>query len=210
MATIDYYLSLQSPWTYLGHQRIVRYAKESGSELNIYPLNFGEVFASTGGLPLPKRAPERQAYRLLEIARWSKALDTPMNIEPRHFPANDRLAGLCTVALRESGEKSKEGLSVATEFAGRILSAVWKEELDISEESLVHDILRQCGADVQTTVDAAGSEEIAAKFVSDTQAAIRRGVFGAPSYVVDGELFWGQDRLPFVASRLGVAADQVS
>ena len=206
MPVIDYYLSLQSPWSCLGHDRIVSYAAASGSRLNIYPCQFGEVFAATGGLPLPKRSPQRQAYRLLELQRWSAELGIEMNIEPAHFPARELQACLCTLALRESGLDD-----VAVGFAGAVLNAVWKNELDIGEEQVLVDLLAPLIAespdnemDVTTVLELANKPEIRVLLETDTKAAIARGVFGAPAYVVDDELFWGQDRLSFVAAKLGV------
>jgi len=205
MATIDYYASLQSPWTYLGHQRIVEYATQSQASLTIYPLNYGAVFSATGGLPLPKRAPERQAYRLTELKRWSSYLDRPLNLHPKHFPANEKLASHTLVALRELSKTDNTIAATApVEFAGRVLQSVWVDELDISEEAVITNLLSQTGVTPEPVLEAARSESVTEQYTQDTEDAIKLGVFGAPSYVVDGELFWGQDRLPFVADRLGV------
>lgn len=199
MAVIDYYLSLQSPWTFMGHDRIVRYAKESGATLNIYPCQFGEVFASTGGLPLPKRSPQRQAYRMLELKRWSEQLSIDLTLEPKYFPAKEQLASQCVVTLRELGQ-----LKQAIEVAGVVLKSIWTEEQDVGDMAVLERILTACDVDATSILEQAQKPEIAERYATDTQDAINRGVFGAPAYVVDGELFWGQDRLQFVASKLGV------
>lgn len=200
MPVIDYYLSLTSPWTCMGHDRIVSYAKASNSTLNIFPCQFGEVFSATGGLPLPKRSPERQAYRLVELARWSKHLGIDINLEPAYFPAKEALASQCTIVLREQDQRQ------ATEFAGLVLKAIWMQEKNIAEEEVLTELLKRCGADAVQILSQAGKTEVAERYATDTQAAIARGVFGAPAYVVDDELFWGQDRLGFVAAKLGVTA----
>lgn len=201
MAVIDYYLSMQSPWSFLGHDRIVRYAKQSGSVFNIYPCQFGDVFSATGGLPLPKRSPQRQAYRLLELERWSAKLAVEMNLQPKYFPANEQMASFCVVALREQGQQEQ-----AIDFAGRVLKSVWTEEKDIGDQSVLEEILGACGADAKQVLSQAQLEQTAKRYAADTRDAIDLGVFGAPAYVVDGELFWGQDRLSFVAEKLSVQA----
>ena len=83
---IDYYASLNSPWTHLGAARIEALAAKYNATLRIYPVDFGTVFAGSGGLPLPKRAPQRQAYRLMELRRWREFLGIPINIQPKIFP----------------------------------------------------------------------------------------------------------------------------
>jgi len=89
---IDYYASLNSPWTHLGAQRLEALAARHRAEVRIFPVNFGVIFPASGGLPLPKRAPQRQAYRLMELERWRAHLGIPIHIKPRFFPANETQA----------------------------------------------------------------------------------------------------------------------
>jgi len=205
---IDYYVSLQSPWTYLGHERICRYASKAGATLRIWPVNFAEVFSETGGLPLPQRSLQRRNYRMLELQRWREHLDISLNLEPKFFPANERLASLCVVGLREQADKADHPTdtaeSAAVRFAGSVLEAVWKNEQDVSDEGVLRRLLEKAGTDADGVLTAARKGEFDKTHESDTRNAIELGVFGAPAYRVDGDLFWGQDRLPFVASRLGL------
>ena len=83
--SIDYYFAPQSPWTYLGHARFEAIAKAANAVVRVLPADFGKIFAISGGLPLLKRAPQRQAYRLLELARFSDFLKLPLNVQPRYF-----------------------------------------------------------------------------------------------------------------------------
>ncbi|MEN9500298.1 MAG: hypothetical protein RIS83_2118, partial [Pseudomonadota bacterium] len=99
---IDYYASLNSPWTHLGAARIEALAAQYGASLRIWPVDFGTIFAGSGGLPLPKRSPQRQAYRLQELARWRDALGIPIQIHPKFFPANELPGAACVIALRET------------------------------------------------------------------------------------------------------------
>jgi 2-hydroxychromene-2-carboxylate isomerase len=197
-ATIDYYLTPLSPYVYLGHARFVEIARAAGATVNVLPIDLGgKVFPVSGGLPLPKRAPQRQAYRLLELRRFSQWLGLPMNLQPRHFPvpADDASRLLTLVALSDGSE-------AALRLTGAMSSAVWAEERDLSDHTTLAALLQQCGLPAARLSECA-APEVQARYEAQTQRAIDAGIFGAPSYVVDGELFWGQDRLDFVQRKLG-------
>ena len=100
---VDYYVSLNSPWTYLGSKRFEAMAQKHGADVTIWPVDFGSVFAVSGGLPLPKRAPQRQAYRMMELKRWRDHLGVKITLEPKYFPSNEVPAAQCVIALREQG-----------------------------------------------------------------------------------------------------------
>ena len=99
---IDYYASLNSPWTHLGAARIEALAAKYGVSMRIFPVDFGTIFPASGGLPLPKRAPQRQAYRMMELRRWRDFLGVPINIEPKFFPSSEALTSSCVIADRKS------------------------------------------------------------------------------------------------------------
>jgi 2-hydroxychromene-2-carboxylate isomerase len=119
---IDYYASLNSPWTHLGAARIEALAARHGASLRIHPVDFGAIFPASGGLPLPKRAPQRQAYRLMELRRWRDFLGVPLTIEPKPFPSSEALSAPCFLALRET-----QGDAPAIRLAHRVLRAVWQD-----------------------------------------------------------------------------------
>jgi carboxymethylenebutenolidase len=198
-ATIDYYFAAQSPWTYLGHARFVQLAQAAGAQVRVLPADFGAVFAVSGGLPLPKRAPQRQAYRLLELQRFSSHLGLPMHVQPRFFPVAADPANKLITAVAQA-----DGSAAALELAGRVFAACWAEQRDIADADTLAALLSEAGLPA-ARLAAAQTPETAAAYAAQTEQAIAAGVFGAPSYVVDGELFWGQDRLDFLARRLGVA-----
>lgn len=194
--TIDYYLAPQSPWTYLGHARLVAMAQKHGATIRIKPMDLGKIFPLSGGLPLPKRAPQRQAYRFVELARFRDHLQMPLHVQPAFFPvAGDPAAGVI-IAVRES-----DGQAAAVTFAGKVLAGVWAQERNIADIDTLKLILTECGLPT-TRYEEALSEAIQALYDADTQSAIDAQVFGSPAYVIDGELFWGQDRLDFVERRL--------
>ncbi len=194
--TIDYYFAPQSPWTYLGHARLVQMAATAGATVRVLPADFGKVFAVSGGLPLGQRPPQRQAYRLVELARWRDHLGLPLNVKPRFFPVPGDDAARLIVAVGLA-----DGAAAALDITGRVLAAVWAQERDInSAETRLH-LLSEAGLSPQRA-DEALSPEVQAAYENNTQQAIEAQVFGAPSYVVNGEIFWGQDRLDLLQRRL--------
>lgn len=195
--TIDYYFAPQSPWVYLGHERFRAIAREAGAAVRVLPVDLGgKVFPVSGGVPLAKRAPQRQAYRLLELRRFAEFLQMPMNVEPKFFPVNGDIAAQLIIAV-----DMKDGTEPALDLAGAIQRAVWVEQRNIADEAVLADLLTQCGLDTGRVEDA-HSQAAHERYEIDTQEAIAAGVFGAPTYRVDGELFWGQDRLDFLQRRL--------
>jgi 2-hydroxychromene-2-carboxylate isomerase len=188
---IDYYLTLISPWAYLGSQRFAEIVKHHGAEVRVKPVNFGEIFPRTGGLPLAKRAPERQAYRLVELKRWSEHLGIPIHQQPAHFPAAEQTAAHFVIA---AGDVGGDALALAQAF-GR---AVWEQQRDIADAATCKAIVKETGHDATALLAAAADPAIAARHAALTEEAVARGVFGAPSYVYRDEIFWGQDRLDFL------------
>jgi carboxymethylenebutenolidase len=161
------------------------------------PLDLGgRVFPVSGGLPLAKRAPQRQAYRLIELERFARWLQLPIHLHPRFFPVQGDDAARLIIAVDQH-----DGADAAMALAGAVLSACWAEELNISDEATLARLLERCGLPPQRIEDG-HSQAAQLRYEADTQRAVDAGVFGAPSYVVDGELFWGQDRLDFLERRL--------
>jgi len=197
MTRIDYYFAPQSPWTYLGHLRFWDIARAAKAEIRVLPVDLGgKVFPVSGGLPLAKRAPQRQAYRLVELQRFSDWLHAPINLQPKYFPvAGDDAARLITaVAMLDGAEP-------AMHIADAVLRAVWVEERHIADEATLAALLAERELPARRLEDS-HSQAVQERYEFNTQAAIEAGVFGAPSYVVDGEIYWGQDRLDFLERRL--------
>lgn len=194
---IDYYASLNSPWTHLGAARIEALAAQHGASLRIYPCDFGTIFAGSGGLPLPKRSPQRQAYRLQELARWRDQLGIPITIRPKHFPHDELPAAACVVAVRET-----IGDAPAIRLAHRVLKALWEEERNPADPATLAALIGESGLDVEKVIALGADPRWLDRRMADTKAALDRGVFGAPTYVIGDDIFWGQDRLDFVARRL--------
>ena len=194
--TIDYYFTPQSPWTYLGHQHFAQIAAAAGAAVRVLPVDFGKIFPLSGGLPLGQRAPQRQAYRLVELQRFSEHLQVPLNRQPKFFPVGGDPAARLITAV---GQHDSSG--VALTLAGAIFRAVWAEERNIADDQVLAEILKACGLDAQRLVQSQ-SPDIQQRYEAHTQQAISAGVFGAPTYAVNGELFWGQDRLDYLERKL--------
>ncbi|MDO9360350.1 MAG: 2-hydroxychromene-2-carboxylate isomerase [Polaromonas sp.] len=194
--SIDYYFTPQSPWTYLGHQRFADMARAAGATVRVLPVDMGKVFPVSGGLPLGKRAPQRQAYRLLELARFGEHTGLPIHIQPTFFPVAGDDASRLIIAVGQ-----QDGMEAAMRVSGAIFTAVWAQQRDIADASVLGAILSECGLDAQRMAQSK-EDGVQAVYDSNTQLAIDTGVFGAPTFVVDGEMFWGQDRLDFVERKL--------
>src|SRR5450432_3636601 len=193
---IDYFLSPQSPWTYLGHERFAAIAARAGATIKVLPVDLGRVFPVSGGLPLAKRAPQRQAHRLVELKRFSEHLGRPLKLHPRYFPVASDDAAKLIIAV-----DANDGSAAAMQIAGALMRAVWVEEKNIAVPAVLQALLVGCDLPARR-LDDSQSQAVHERYEQDSQRAIDSGVFGAPTYVIGGEMFWGQDRLDFVERRL--------
>lgn len=196
--TIDYYFTPQSPWTYLGHARFAEMARQAGATVRVLPTDFGKVFAVSGGLPLGQRAPQRQAYRLVELKRFSESLQLPLHLKPAFFPVAGDAAARLIIAVDQ-----QDGAAAAMRLCGAVFSAVWAEERNIADDAVLAQLLNEQGLSADRLAQSR-SPEVQQRYEANTQQAIDAALFGAPTYVIDGEVFWGQDRLDFVAQKLAV------
>lgn len=192
---IDYYDSMSSPWTYLGHQRFEDLARRFRLTINHKPMDLLKVWSVSGGLPLKQRAIQRQNYRHAELRRWSEYLALPCNVEPKYHPVADRRACYMVIASKQQGLDCS-ALSLA------MLKAVWVENRNIADHDILRAIANEIGMDGAALVSATENEKVKAEYEANTEEAMAIGVFGAPTYVFKGELFWGQDRLQLLEWRL--------
>jgi 2-hydroxychromene-2-carboxylate isomerase len=194
--SVDYYLALNSPWTYLGHQRFSDMLAATGNQARVLPMDLGRIFPLSGGLPLAKRAPQRQAYRLVELARFRDHLGLPLNLQPTYFPVQADDAARLVIAV-----ELEDGAAAAMRLAGAVLAAVWAQQRNIADPVVLAALLAENGLDT-ARLEQSRQPKVQQRYDANTQAAIELGLFGSPSYVIDGELFWGQDRLEFVERKL--------
>ena len=193
--SVDYYFSIVSPWSYLGHDAFEEIALKHGAGIVYKPVNLGEVFGETGGLPLGKRHPARQRYRLVEMQRWREKRGLPLKLHPAGWPFAPALGDQTVIAILDNGQSPSAFMKAA-------FRAIWDGEQNLAEAAALRPLLSAAGYDADAILARAGADETAATYAGNRESAIAAGVFGAPSYVLDGEVFWGQDRLDFLDAAL--------
>ena len=189
---IEYYYGIPSPFTYLGSLKFQSIAKKYKAEIIEKPCDLvGGIFVITGGVPVPQRSPQRQKYRLDEIKRWSNFLNININIKPKFFPPKDpHIPAKFTIAANLYGVKIS--------FGHELLKKLWIEEKDISDENNIELISKQFKIDFDELSSLAKSEKVSKIYSDNTEEAIKKNVFGTPTYIFNSELYWGQDRLEFL------------
>lgn len=193
--TIPYYFSVISPWAYLGHAEFVALAKRREVAIDYRPVDLGRLFAETGGLPLAKRHPARQRYRMVELQRWRARRDIPLVLRPKYWPFNASLADRLIIAVAQSGADVETYLPF-------VFRAAWAEQQDGADREVLAAILDRNGLDAAGLLPAAESAPVIAQYEKNLEEAIAAGVFGSPTYVLEGENFWGQDRLDLLEEAL--------
>jgi 2-hydroxychromene-2-carboxylate isomerase len=192
---VDYYFSLSSPWAYIGHKAFRDAVAAHGVAVNHKPVILLDLFSETGGLPLVKRHPVRQRYRLVELQRWRDKRGLNFHLQPKYSPLNARLADGVVIAAIEAGHDPDP-------FLRRAFPAVWEDQLDLADPATVAKIADDAGLPGKRLVERSGTDAISAVYEKNRQDAIAADVFGSPVYVLDGEVFWGQDRIELLADAL--------
>lgn len=192
---IDYFLTLASPWAYLGHAAFHAAATRHGADIVYRPLPIRSVFDETGGLPLPKRHPARQRYRLVELQRWRKRRNLPLSLQARSPSFDPAPADRFVIAIIASGADPDA-------FLRRAFHALWADGLDLADEAVLARLSESVGLEAEPLFAAAAAPAAQERYEQNRIDAIASGVFGAPSYILDGEVFWGQDRIELLDEAL--------
>jgi len=191
------FYSLSSPWAYFAGPKLQDIVRRHHVDLVLKPFDFQAVVPGTGGVPLRTRPEPRRTYHALELDRWRRHLGMPLNLTPRHYPADgkpdgwNKAAGWMVIAAQEAGGD-------ALRLSHAILRALWAEERDISDPVVRRAIADENGFDGAALVAAETTPKVQAQYAAFGAEAAALGVFGAPTFVLNGERFWGQDRLDFV------------
>ena len=188
MKEIDYYLTSSSPFNYLGFKPIQDVATKHGYTLNIRPENIRGIWAETGAVPPAERPVIRQRMRLIELERFALHRGVPLNKEPKFFPVDPTLADQTIISLIEQGENPQP-------YMAGIFAYVWAHEKNIADEETLFNLLKEHNHNPETTLTLAKSTTITTIRDTNTQLAVKAGALGVPSYVLNGECFWGQDRI---------------
>jgi 2-hydroxychromene-2-carboxylate isomerase len=192
---IDYYFSLTSPWAYIGHGLFQGVVSDYNCRINYKPVMLAELFSETGGLPLAKRHPVRQRYRMSELQRWRDKRGLDFHLRPAHVPFDGRLADGLVIAAVEAGHDPDRLLR-------RAFSATFERERNLADPATLAELADDSGLPGERLVERAASAEIGAAYEQNRQDALTADVFGSPAYVLDGEVFWGQDRIELLADAL--------
>ena len=193
---VTVYYALQSPWTYFGWARLRELVAQSGATAHYRPIQIAPVFEASGTLMLAQRPRQRQAYRLMELRRWRDHLGVPLNFHPQHFPVDEVARGAHDDRAPAAWRRHRGAQPGDDDARSGPRSAIWPIAPTLLQ------IAREQGADGAALLDAAETPAVRQEYDANTQAAIDQGVFGMPTFVIEGELFWGQDRLDFVARAL--------
>lgn len=195
MRQVDYYFSLSSPWAYIGHGVFRDLVAAHALKVNHKPVVLVDLFSETGGLPLVKRHPVRQRYRMVELQRWRDKRGLDFHLQPKFSPFNARLADGVVIAAIEAGFDPDP-------FLRRAFAAVWEDERNLADPDTIAEIARSVGLPGSELVTRSASDAISTAYEKNRQDAVAADVFGSPVYVLDGEVFWGQDRLELLADAL--------
>ena len=185
-------MSHGSPWTFLGHKKVNEIAKNNNCELDIMPVNYGEIFPVSGGLPVHKRPLQRQKYRLQELKRWSEFLKIKLNPEPKYFPSRSLLPSKVIISVKILNFENVNDIAYA------IMEGLWIKELNIDDPKNLKKILTRFIKTADEVIDFSESKQVEKEMNEYTKEAIDLAVFGAPTYIIDDQIYWGQDRLDFL------------
>ncbi len=198
MIALDCFYSLSSPWAYFAGPKLQDIVRRHRVRLRFRPYDFQRVVPQTGGIPIRTRPQARRSYHALELARWRDHLQMPLVLEPRHYPQGqhedpnwNKHAGWMVIAAQQ------QGLDVQP-LSHALLRALWAEERDTARAEVRIAVANESGYDGAALQALERSDAVQAEYESNTVAAVEGGIFGAPIYVLDGQRFWGQDRLDFV------------
>ena len=201
MTVIDYFIFIDSPFTYLGSHRFIELVAQYDVEVRTKPTRYRDIFAATGGQMPEDRSPQRRAYRRMELQRWREALEIPIVLAPTVFPAEEILGYRLVIATA----LAKLDTVRLTLEIGRSL---WEQDKKIDDWTVLREAARRAGLDADKIRNKGPSNDALDQTVTrNTTEAIARGVFGAPSYVFEnGDVVRGQDRLQFVEMKLASMA----
>ncbi len=190
MAHIDYYFTPLSPFSYLAGLGLEEVAARHGATITYKPFNLFELGKETGFVPPPQRHPNRQKYRLQELKRIAAHTGLPINLQPAHWPTNAVPASAAIISAQVAGGGDMGKL------VNSLMRACWAEDKDIADEAVIAECLSAAG--FAPELASQGMLTSVESFERNTNEALDAGVFGAPTYVVGEEVFWGQDRLDYL------------
>ena len=190
MKSVEFYFDLGSPYSYLAYYRLLQIAEQQEIQIVYKPILLGGVFKATGNRS-PIEIPVKGAYSILDMQRWAEYYHIPMQMNP-HFPMNTlTLMRILTGVQLLHLEKFEQVLKL-------LFDAMFATPQNLNEPNVLAEVLKPSGFSVEDIMSMVQSEVVKQKLITETEQAIQRGIFGAPTFFVGDELYWGQDRLHFV------------
>jgi 2-hydroxychromene-2-carboxylate isomerase len=186
--TVDYFFSMVSPWVYIGHDAFHEMVARRDVTVNYKPMALLEVFERTDTPTLPKRHQTRRDYRMLELQRWRARRGLDFKLQPAHWPFPAAPADRMVIAIVQGGASPAA-------FMRAVFGAVWEQNRDLSRPDALANVAAAVGLDGSALVRAADTDATGAAYRANTEEFVALGGFGAPVYALNGEIFWGQDRI---------------
>ncbi|WEZ85788.1 2-hydroxychromene-2-carboxylate isomerase (plasmid) [Rhizobium sp. 32-5/1] len=190
--TVYYYHALSSPWAYLGWPQFKALIEKHDLHVLVRPTR---IVTENGGVPLRSRPQPRQDYHAVELDRWRKRLNMPLVLKPKHYPTNNEYSARMVIAAE------RQGLP-ALELSHALLRALWCEELDVTVPEVRIDVANRLGLDGAKLQVMEDEPDITQAWLDSHREAQDKGVFGTPTWIYRGVLYWGQDRLSFLDEAL--------
>jgi 2-hydroxychromene-2-carboxylate isomerase len=191
---LQVYFSLLSPWAYIGHGVLQGLAAKHSLKVDYRPVALSQVFPESGGLPLPKRHPSRQKYRMLELQRWREKRGLDFHLHPQFWPFDPAPGDRIVCAMQLGGADPSK-------FVGAAFSGIFENQRNLADKSVLSAMLEENNY-APDWLERGESGEAEIQYQLNLAEALQSGVFGSPSYVLDGEVFWGQDRLELLDEAL--------
>lgn len=190
MNMIEFYFDLGSPFSYLGYHQLKKIAAQHHAEILYKPMLLGAVLKATGNHS-PIEVPAKAQYSMIDLRRWSKLWDIPMKMNP-NFPINTlALMRLLTAVQLYQPEQFESVLT-------GLFDAMFGEPRNLNDQTHFVAVVTALGLDAQQVKTWLADEKVKGQLKFITDEAVERGIFGAPSFIVDKELYWGIDHLHFV------------
>ena len=198
MKSVEFYFDLGSPYSYLAYYRLLQIAEQQEIQVVYKPILLGGVFKATGNRS-PIEIPVKGAYSILDMQRWAEYYQIPMQMNP-HFPMNTlTLMRILTGVQLLHLEKFEQVLKL-------LFDAMFGTPQNLNEPTVLAEVLEPSGFSVEDIMSMVQSDVVKQKLITETEQAIQRGIFGAPTFFVGDEMYWGQDRLHFVEQALNKAS----
>jgi hypothetical protein len=199
---IDFYFSFISLYTYIGYEAFEALVKKYDLEVTYKPIDLHAIFSVSGGLPVSKRPPQRQAYRFVEMQRWAIARNIPLVLKPKHHPSDPVIGHRMLITAMA------QDLDVRA-FIRNSLKILWVDDLDIKDSKVMVEVANKSGLDGELLLKDSASQVIDAEVNRLTAEAVERQIFGTPFFFYRDEPFWGQDRLDLLEETIRSNRDPI-